>query len=55
MCVCYMLWVLSDGRIRMVVTDDHNWTGCWTYGSWDALLTTQTFSPYARVFVYPPL
>lgn len=47
----YMLWVRRNGNVRMVI-DDGRWTGSWTYESWESLLATQTFSPYARVFVY---
>jgi len=46
-----MLWVRRNGNVRMVI-DDGRWTGSWTYESWESLLATQTFSPYARVFVY---
>lgn len=46
----YVLTVLSDGKVQMAIYDGW-WWEVWTYERWEHLLTTQTFSPYARVFV----
>jgi hypothetical protein len=45
-----VLTVLSDGKVQMAIYDGW-WWEVWTYERWEHLLTTQTFSPYARVFV----
>lgn len=46
----YVLTVLPDGTVHRLISDGR-WHDAWTYESWEQLLATQTFSPYARVFV----